>query len=1173
MGEAPVAAGRRAAETGGGPTAERLYLSGPETIVTLLRLQKEQDRANGLDTAGFVSGYRGSPLGGLDFALWRNRDDLARLQIRFEPGLNEELAVNAVWGSQQTEIYGGGPHQGVFGLWYAKNPGLDRAADAIKHASFDGAHQQGGVLAVVGDDPAASSSSIPNQCEQAFIAAAIPVLHPVDAVEILEFGLAGYALSRFSGLWVGLKLVADLVDTSASVTLPDLPLSFALPNDVALPETGLGPRWPNTRWDQDTLLHRYKLPAVRAFARANPFDRTEIAPSVKRLGFVAAGKPYRDLREAFALLGLADCDLADLGIGLRKIGLVWPLEDAANGEFLRGFDKVIVVEEKRAVIETQAKDLAFSWPDGERPQILGKTDETEKELVTAIGETDPRLLARLVAPRIAGLPDLPEGLRDHLNAAAAELAAEAPAGIDLPARTPHFCAGCPHARSTATPEGSVATAGIGCHSMVMWAPESRTATIPQMGGEGANWIGAANFTDCKHVFQNLGDGTYMHSGSLAIRAAVAANVPITYKILVNDAVAMTGGQPVEGAPSAADIAHQLHAEGVAPIYIVTGRSADRPAPAALPPGVRLRDRDDLAEVMADCRTLPGVSAIIYDQICATEKRRHRKSGRWAAPEPAVIINHRVCEDCGDCSDLSHCVAVRRRDTPFGTKRRIDASTCNTDLSCLDGFCPSFVTVTTDRPPPPKPATAPPAAPIAALPVPAALDTAAPYGIVIAGVGGTGLVTLGAIIGRAAHFEGRAVSALDITGLARKGGEVTTHIRIGANASDLAARLPDGAADLLIAGDLACAAGPGGVAKLKPGGHAVLLDDAVPMVAQAFDPSATLPVEAYRARIGAALGAERAHCLDANAIAEKAFGETIFGNMVLLGAAAQLGLLPVDIAAIQAAIAAHGVAAEKNRIAFDWGRLAAADLQAVAESLGLTTAADAADDPIELFAAELAAYQSVAYADRYRRLVENAAEAETAVSGAPGRFTETVSRTAYRLMAYKDEYEVARLLTDPAFVGPLTGRTGDRSRLAFYMAPPFVPVALTADGRRGKRRFGGWLLPGLQLMARMKGLRGTPLDIFGYQQERRTERRLVSGYAALVEELCSALTAANLEAATELAALPATIRGFGHIKTRTLKKAAASFPARRAAFLDSAGTVDKEIGAELWRALSPYHAAD
>ncbi|MCO5101697.1 MAG: indolepyruvate ferredoxin oxidoreductase family protein [Burkholderiaceae bacterium] len=920
---------------------EPRLLSGTDALVALLLRQRALDRAAGLDTAGFVSGYRGSPLGGVDLALWRERAALEREAIRFVPGLNEELAATAAWGTQQVERFGRPRHAGVFALWYGKNPGLDRIGDVLKHANMEGTSAHGGVLAVTGDDPAASSSTIANQGEQAFAAAMSPVLAPCDVEDVVALGLAGFAMSRYCGLWVGFKLVADVVESTRSFA-PLADPSFVVPSDFPMPDGGLNCRSPDDRWAQDERTLRHRLPAARAFARANGLDRTVIVPKGrKRIGFVAAGKAWGDLLEAFAMLDAGHDELARHGVGARRIALVWPLEESANAQFLLDFDEVVVVEEKRAVLEPGVAQLAYHWTPARRPRISGKCDPDGRTLLAEHGEIDPSMIARVVLARLAATDALPA---QRIEAMAQRLAAHSHGGSSAgtgPARRPHFCAGCPHARSTRLPEGSQAMAGIGCHSMAMWMPASRTSMLCQMGGEGANWIGASAFVDVPHVFQNLGDGTYTHSGVLAIRAAVAAKVPITYKILVNEAVAMTGGQPVEGAPDAARIAWQLHAERVERIAVLTGRGAAFTGSAKdLPPGTWLADRDDLDEVMRAFREHRGVSAIVYDQICATEKRRLRKRGARFGGEPVVTIHERICDGCGDCSVQSNCIAVRRVDTPFGAKRRIDLSSCNTDLSCTDGYCPSFVLIENAETDARRGGAPLPQASVAALPEPAqaGLPAGRPFGLVLAGVGGSGLVTVGSVLAAAALRDGFAVSQLDNTGLARKGGEVTTHLRIAAQgAAAGASRIPDGCADLLIAGDLASAASASTVARLAPGATAVVAGEAVPMLEQALDPDAPLPLEAYVQRLHARLGGEAVLAVDAPTIARRALGDTLYANMIVLGAAAQNGRLPVGVAAIEHAIRERGVAVDGNLAALAWGRLAAADPQA------LEAALDAAHD--------------------------------------------------------------------------------------------------------------------------------------------------------------------------------------------------------------------------------------
>ncbi|MCD6674251.1 MAG: indolepyruvate ferredoxin oxidoreductase family protein [Burkholderiaceae bacterium] len=1167
---------------------DRELLSGTDALVSLMLRQRALDRAAGLDTAGFVSGYRGSPLGGVDLAMWRMSEALERDAIRFVPGLNEELAATAVWGTQQLARFGRPRRAGVFALWYGKNPGLDRIGDVLKHANMEGTAPLGGVLAATGDDPAASSSTIANQGEQAFIAAMSPVLYPCDVEDMLALGLAGFAMSRYCGLWVGFKLVSDVVESTRSIVSPVARASsapfasfapFAIPADFAMPAGGLNCRSPDDRWSQDERTLRHRLPAAQAFARANGLDRTEIAPQGrKRIAFVAAGKAYRDLREAFAMLGLEADELARHGVGVRRIALVWPIEEQDNAALLRDFAEVLVVEEKRAVIEPQLVQLAYHWPAQQRPRFHGKRDADGRPALPEHGEVEPSMLARVVLERLAAEGVFPAQRVESMSARLAAcspstvaarggesptptvggptpsvesptLSVENPTpGVGGPTRKPHFCSGCPHARSTRLPEGSQAMAGIGCHSMAMWMPGSRTTTLCQMGGEGANWIGASSFVDVPHMFQNLGDGTYTHSGVLAIRAAVAAKAPITYKILVNEAVAMTGGQPVEGAPGAARIAWQLHAEGVERIALLTGRGAAFAGSAKdLPPGTRLGDRDDLDEVMRAFREHRGVSAIVYDQICATEKRRLRRRGARFADEPVVTIHERICDGCGDCSVQSHCSAVRQVDTIFGSKRRIDESSCNTDLSCMDGYCPSFVTIENVEAVSRARAVPLPRALLDALPEPrrAVCGSGRPFGIVLAGVGGSGLVTAGSVLASAALHEGLAVTQLDNTGLARKGGEVTTHLRIAEGQRiEGASRIPVGGADLLIAGDLASAASPGVVARLASGARAVVSNEATPMLEQALDPDAPLPVAAWRARLERRLGPDAIAIVDAPAIARQALGDTLYANMIVIGAAAQRGLLPVSVAAVEHAIRERGISVETNLAAFSWGRLAAAQPQKAAAMLEDPAAAgrdriDELADPdaaAAYFAAELERYQDRRLADRYRALVHGVVRAAQRAGGDEAGLALAVARNAFDALAIKDEYEVARLASDPHYLSQLRQRYGARARPVFHFAPAWLPRRATRDGRRRKLRFGAWILVVLRVLARMRRLRGSVLDPFAWQSERIAQRRFTRLYCQGLERIAASLDSGRVAAALEFVRLPEGVRGYGPVRMPRLQTA-------------------------------------
>jgi indolepyruvate ferredoxin oxidoreductase len=1093
-----------------------VFLSGTQALVRLPLEQRRCDARAGLNTAGFVSGYRGSPLGGYDLALWQARAALEAAHVRFEPGLNEELAATAVWGTQQADVFGGSRYDGVFGIWYAKNPGVDRAGDALKHANAAGTARHGGVLAIAGDDPGAHSSTLPNQCEPAFIAAAMPVLHPAGVAELLEFGLFGFALSRFSGLWVGFKTVADTVESTATVELP-AERAFVVPRDFAPPPGGVHARWPDDRWSQDERLHRHKLPAAIAFARANGIDRTLRWGKHVRLGIVAAGKSFLDVREALRLLGLDERAAGELGVALYKPGLVWPLEREGLRAFAAGAAELLVVEERAPVIESEAKRLAYNWPADRRPAIVGKHDERGAPLVPATGELSPLAVARIIAARL-GEPRIAARLPEARPAITASA---------IP-RVPHFCAGCPHNRSTAVPEGSVAMAGIGCHSLAMWQPGSRTMTLTQMGGEGANWVGLAPFVETPHMFQNMGDGTYYHSGLLAIRAALAAGTSITFKILVNDAAAMTGGQPVEGSPTAAEIARQLVAEGVERVALV-GESPERFGGVS-GAGVTVHHRDALDSVQRELRERRGVSAIVYDQVCATEKRRRRRRGELPAPAVRPFINPLVCEGCGDCVVQSGCVAVQPVETPFGRKRRIDAAACNVDLSCLEGFCPSFVTVEGGAP---RRREVPLPAAFARLPEPALAALDEPVNVLVAGVGGSGVITVGALLGMAAHLEGKGALVLDNTGLARKGGAVATHVRIARDAGALhAPRIDAAQADVLLACDLIVATSPATLGAVAPGRTQIVANSHPTLTAaQLADPDAQCDFSELEAALATAAGADRTTAIDATALASALLGDSIYANLVLLGLACQRGLAPVSPAALERAIELNGNAVRANLAAFRWGRLAAADPGAVRAAAAPYLPEEVAEatlaEIVDRRARFLADYQDGAYAGRYRALVELARKAERERIGAEGAFTDAVARSYFKLLAYKDEYEVARLHTLPAFRAALEREFEGDFRVAYHFAPPLFP------GRPRKRRFGPWIRPLLGTLARLRRLRGTPFDPLGWTAERRRERALVVEYEAEVRTLATRLAPANHAGAVELVALPQRMRGYGDVKARSM----------------------------------------
>ena len=1103
-----------------------VLLSGTQALVRLPMMQKRRDEAAALDTACYVSGYRGSPLGGLDRALWQAHEFVRRHAIHFQPGVNEDLAATACWGSQQTALYPDALHDGVFALWYAKGPGVDRSGDAFKHANFAGTSAHGGVLALAGDDHLCLSSTQPHQSEFAFIDAMMPVLHPANVQEILDFGLAGWAMSRYAGVWVGLKLVADTVETTARVEVDPHRLALAPPADYALPPGGLNIRWPDPSIEQERRLHEHKLDAARAFARANGLDRLVLDSPNPKLGVVATGKSWLDLLQALDELGLDEAGAQALGLRLYKVAMSWPLEPEGARAFAAGLDEILVVEEKRPVIESQLKELLYDGA-GPRPRILGKRDESGAWLLPSAGELTPTAIALALAGRLDAAP-LPERLRARI-AALQDSARGAETLTPVVVRQPYFCSGCPHNSSTKIPEGSKALAGIGCHYMVQWM-DRETQTYTHMGAEGANWNGLSPFVETGHVFQNIGDGTYYHSGLLAIRAAVGAGVNVTYKILYNDAVAMTGGQPMDGPMDVAMISRQLNGEGIERIAVVSDEPAKYSLTADFAKGVSIHHRDELDSLQRELRDWPGVSVLIYDQTCATEKRRRRKRGLMPDPARRVVINPEVCEGCGDCSRASNCLSVVPLETEFGRKRAVDLSSCNKDESCLDGFCPSFVVVKGGnlRKSGPSHATIPP------LPEPERRGAETPVNIVIAGVGGTGVVTLSALIGMAAHLEGLGVTLLDHTGLAQKYGAVVSYVRIANQQAALhAPRIAAGAADLLLGGDLVVAAGKESLTRLAAGRTVALVNAQASMVGDfAREGDYTLPEAALLAAIEDAAGASAVDVIDATRLAVGLTGDAIGANLLLLGAAYQRGHLPVSAEAIETAIGLNGVAVEANLAAFRWGQLAGHDAQAAARAAGLVQTgapARSLEETIETRAADLAAYQNQALAERYRALVRLAAKLERERAPRARGLADAVARGYHKLLAVKDEYEVARLYTDGRFARQLAEKFEGKVALEFRLAPPILGARDARTGHLKKRAFGPWVMPLFHILTRLKGLRGTPLDVFGYSHERKRERRMIAEYENTVATLFDGLAPENHALAVEIASLPLSVKGFGHIK--------------------------------------------
>ncbi len=1125
-------------------TSGRIYLTGIQALVRLMLVQRQRDALAGLNTAGFVSGYRGSPLGGLDEALWKAKKHLEANHVKFQPGVNEELAATAVWGTQQVDQTGGSDYDGVFAMWYGKGPGVDRCGDVFKHMNFVGTAKHGGVLLVAGDDHGAYSSTLPHQSDHLFSASMIPVLYPCNVKEYLELGLHGIAMSRFSGCAVGFKALADTVESSATVDADINKPEIILPGEFVMPPGGLNSRLSSDTLGtqarkQEALMQDYKIYAALAYSRANRLNRTTIDAPNAKLGIVASGKSYMDVLEALDELGISESRANEIGIRLFKVSMPWPLEPDGIREFSRGLDEILVVEEKRQMVEYQLKEQLYNWDPDVRPRVIGKFDD-KGEWVHPRGEwlLPPKAdfsiaqIARVIAARIARFhqSDLIKARLAFLDAKEAALQKT----VDTPPRPAWYCSGCPHNTSTKVPEGSLALAGIGCHVMATAIYPEQNKTMTHMGGEGVTWVGMAPFSKRKHVFANLGDGTYFHSGLLAIRAAVAANVNITYKLLYNDAVAMTGGQPIDGTLTVPMIAQQLVGEGVKRIALVTedlSRYQDR---SELPSMVTIDDRKDLEQIQKQLREWPGVSVLIYDQTCAAEKRRRRKKGTFPTPNKRMFINEAVCEGCGDCGVQSNCTSILPQETEFGRKRMIDQSSCNMDFSCVKGFCPSFVTVEGGKPRKSKAAKDVKQNEFAPLPQPELPQvSASPYNILITGIGGTGVITVGALLGMAAHLEGKGASALDMTGMSQKNGAVTSHVRIAQSPQDIRAqRIAAGEADLVLGCDMLTAGAADAIAKTRAGRTvAVVNTHQQPTGHFAQQPDWQFPAERIQELINEAVE-DRAHFLEATRIATALMGDSIATNLFMLGFAFQKGLIPLEEASLMRAIELNGVAIEANKQAFLWGRRAAVDLQSVERVASpkqpvVLQIPQTLDKLIERRVEFLTAYQNAGYAQRYRQLVERVRQAEAQIDTGDA-LARAVANNLFKLMAYKDEYEVARLYSDPAFEERLRSTFDGDFSIKFNLAPPLL-AKRDANGHLIKSEYGSWMKYAFRLLARLKGLRQTAFDPFGYTEERKTERRLIREYQSDIEDCLKAVSKDRYKFAVNLAALPEKIRGFGHVK--------------------------------------------
>ena len=1116
------------------------FMSGVQALVRLPMLQRQRDVALGLNTAGFISGYRGSPLGGYDQALWKAGKHLESHRIVFKPGINEDLAATAVWGTQQVNLFEGATVDGVFGIWYGKGPGVDRSGDVFKHANAAGTSRHGGVLALAGDDHTCKSSTLPHQTEYAFIDAGIPVLHPSGVQEILDYGLYAFAMSRYSGCWVAMKTIAETVDSSATVIVDPARPSVVLPDDFDLPTDGVHIRWPDPPLTQEYRLHAYKIYAALAFARANRLNRIVLDSPNPRLGIVTTGKSYLDVMQALSDLGIDEKHAAEIGIRVYKVGMPWPLEREGVRHFAEGLEEVLVVEEKRAIIENQLKEQLYNWREDVRPRVIGKFDENRNWVLPSPGELTPARIARVIAARIAPFYKS-ERIEKRLGFLANKEAALERSTLSVQ-RTPHYCSGCPHNTSTKVPEGSRALAGIGCHYMATWMNRN-TETFTQMGGEGAPWIGQAPFTQTKHVFANLGDGTYYHSGSLAIRAAVASKVNITYKLLLNDAVAMTGGQPVEGSLGVTQIARELVAEGVKRIAIVSENPDAYADIDDLPKGVEVHHRDRLPLVQREFRELTGTTVIIYEQVCAAEKRRRRKRGLMEDPPKRVVIHPEVCEGCGDCGVQSNCLSVVPLETKLGRKRTIDQSACNKDFSCLKGFCPSFVVVHDAKLK--KPQKQAVDMPGDDLPDPVLPSLDHPYRIVITGVGGTGVVTVSALLGMAAHLDQHGATVLDMTGLAQKYGAVTSHVQVSAEVGGIkAVRVAAGGADLLLGCDSVVAASFDALSKVEAGHTRAVVNDHRSATAQFISqPDLAFPHREIHDVLGEAAGADACDFFDATTIAEKLLGNSIGANLLVVGFAWQKGLVPISLEAIERAIELNGVAVSFNQEAFDLGRRLAHDREAVMRAMPAEPSAESAvpdtlEDLVAHRAAFLERYQDAALATRFRALVNRVAAAEDAAMPGSTRLAHTAARRYSQLLAYKDEYEVARLFTESDYIDSLKDQFEPGYRLEFQLAPPVLAGRDDATGRPKKRAFGTWILPVFRVLARFRKLRGTAFDPFGYQHERREERRLIGEYEASVDAVLAELDASRFDRAVEALDWSRSVRGYGPVKRDNIARARA-----------------------------------
>lgn len=1125
-----------------------VIMSGIQALARLALNQQRADKARGLHTAGLITGYRGSPIGVLDFVLEGIPHLLEEHHIRFIPAVNEDLAATAIMGSQTVNLLPEPKFDGVCGIWYGKGPGVDRSGDAFKHANLAGVGQYGGVLALAGDDPSCKSSTIPSHSEVALYDALMPTLYPGSAQEILDMGLLGFALSRFSGLWVGFKIVTDVADEYSSVEVGAGRVNIVEP-DFQLNGRPWRPKQNSAlispySLQQEKEIHDERLDAALAFARANRINQIAVPTEDAWLGIIAAGKTWYDLRGALHDIGLDDEALQRAGIRLLKLGMIFPLERDILREFAAGLDEILVVEEKRAFIETFCKEALYG--SGHTPLIVGKKDETGAKLVKADNELDADEITQVLARRLRGTVDAP-GLEQRLRAIKRPTNLGA---IPIAARSPYFCSGCPHNRSTKVPAGSMAGAGIGCHTLAI-TMDRNTAGVTQMGGEGANWVGAEAFSNINHIFQNIGDGTFAHSGSLSVRQAVAAGTTMTYKILYNSAVAMTGGQAADGLMPVPEMTHLLYAEGVKRTIVVADDPAKFAPDADWAPGAEVWERDRLEEAQLLLRATPGVTALIYDQECAANLRRKRRRGLAADPALRIVINEAVCEGCGDCGAVSNCLSVQPVETEFGRKTQIHQSSCNKDYTCLEGNCPAFMSVIPSEMPQ---RTAQPSFRVEQALAEPRRQVNGTANILMMGIGGTGVVTANQVLGTAAALDGYQVRSLDQTGLSQKGGPVVSNLKITAESVDIAPKIGASATDAFLVFDVLTATDSKNLVRAHPQRSiAIVSTSKVPTGAMVRDTTVEYPEGDHLLEIiNRATRAGDNVFFDALGLAEALFGDHMMANFIVIGAAYQAGTLPMSAEAIERAIELNGVKVEDNQHAFRAGRLAVVDRDwlaglevkrpgELAPPVERSAAAQALIDSlpatgelkrlIEVRVPELIAYQDEDYARRYVDDISRVYEAEQAAC--PGRtdLSEAVARYLFKLMAYKDEYEVARLSLKPEALEAISAQFGSRARVRYHLQPPL----LKALGLKRKIQFGRWFDGVYRVLRWLRFLRGTPLDPFGYDRVRRVERELVAQYRRLVFAALDGLSADNYARATELARLPDMIRGYDEVKLGNVER--------------------------------------